>query len=217
MPEQQAGSSGGVVVTGVAAVGCLGIDAEQIWRQVQEGACGMAPMPGIESPLPQASVGGQALDLPREYRPELPREARYLRWTIEHALEDAGLVATERYAPSRVCAVLGTTLHGIRAGGRFLRTRDLDELNAFLAAATMKLAIEGLGIEGGALTTCSACSSSLGAVALGVTLLETGQADVVVAGGYDAISEYAWAGFNSLRLIAEGPLRPFCQGRQGMK
>jgi 3-oxoacyl-[acyl-carrier-protein] synthase II len=50
-----------------------------------------------------------------------------------------------------------------------------------------------------------------------VTLLKTGQLDLVVAGGYDTISEYAYAGFNSLRLVAEGPLRPFARGREGMK
>src|SRR4029079_19118537 len=80
-----------------------------------------------------------------------------------------------------------------------------------------RLATAGLGLTGGAATTCSACSSSLGSIALAVTLLETGQADLVVAGGYDAISEYVWAGFNALRLVAEGPLRPFARGRQGMK
>jgi 3-oxoacyl-[acyl-carrier-protein] synthase II len=41
--------------------------------------------------------------------------------------------------------------------------------------------------------------------------------DLVVCGGYDTISEYAYGGFNSLRLVAEGPLRPFAKDRQGMK
>jgi 3-oxoacyl-[acyl-carrier-protein] synthase II len=177
----------------------------------------MGPMPEVESELPPGSVGGQAADLPADYCPALPREARYLRWTVEHALADAGLIAKGEYQASRVCAVLGTTLHGIRAGGRFLRSGDISHLRSFSSSATARLALRDLNIGGGVTTTCSACSSSLGAIALGVTLLETGQADVVIAGGYDAISEYAWAGFNALRLIAPGPLRPFCRGREGMK
>ncbi|MBX3359037.1 MAG: beta-ketoacyl-[acyl-carrier-protein] synthase family protein [Phycisphaeraceae bacterium] len=205
-----------IAITGVAATASLGGDAESIWRAMLAGRCGMAPMTDIESALPPGSLGGQAADLPSSYCPGLPREARYLRWTIEHALADAGLSAAIGPA-SRRCAVLGTTLHGLRAGGRFLRSGKARDLGSFLASATARISLDGLGIEGGALTTCSACSSSLGAVALAATLLESGQADVVVAGGYDAISEYAWAGFNSLRLIAEGPLRPFCRGRQGMK
>jgi 3-oxoacyl-[acyl-carrier-protein] synthase II len=38
----------------------------------------------------------------------------------------------------------------------------------------------------------------------------------VIAGGYDPISEYTCAGFNSLRLVADGPPRPFSRHRQGM-
>jgi len=216
-PSPLKAASHAIVVTGVAAAACLGVDAETIWANVLAGKCGMAPMPDVESVLPPGSIGGQVADLPNSYRADLAREARYLRWTVEHALRDAGLTPGEQYAPVRGCAVLGTTLHGIRAGGRYLRTDELSELGTFLAGATASSAFDGLALEGGAFTTCSACSSSLGAIALGLTLLETGQADLVVAGGYDTISEYSWAGFNSLRLIAQGPLRPFCRGRQGIK
>ncbi len=206
-----------VVITGLAATASLGADAESIWANVSAGRCGMGPMPAVESLLPEGSLGGQAVELPYDYAPQLPREARYLRWTVEHALKDAGVRQGASQTELRKCAVLGTTLHGIRAGGRFLRSGNTTELSSFLASTTSQLALSGLGIDGGAITTCSACSSSLGAIALGVTLLQSGQADLVVAGGYDAISEYSWAGFNSLRLISPGPLRPFCRGRQGMK
>lgn len=207
----------GIVITGVGATTSLGIDVESTWHGVLAGRCGIGPMSQVESTLPEGSVGGQAVELPAEYWPRLPREARYLRWTVEHALRDAGVHGGRHSPAERRMAMLGTTLHGIRAGGRFLRSGNASDLNSFLAGETSRLAITGLGMAGGTMTTCSACSSGLGAIALGVTLLETGQADLVVAGGYDAISEYSWAGFNSLRLIANGPLRPFCRGRQGMK
>ncbi len=113
--------------------------------------------------------------------------------------------------------MIGTTLHGIRAGGEFLRNGDFEPLRNFLAGNTLRSAAKELGLEGLAATTCSACSSSLGSVAVAVTLLQSGQFDLILAGGYDPISEYVYAGFNSLRLVAEGPLRPFTRGRQGMK
>jgi 3-oxoacyl-[acyl-carrier-protein] synthase II len=105
----------------------------------------------------------------------------------------------------------------MRSAGRFLRTGDLTPLQDFPAGPVLSRAIEGIDLEGCALTTCSACSSSLGAIALAVTLLKSGQLDLLVAGGYDTISEYVYAGFNSLRLVATGPLRPFARDRQGMK
>lgn len=206
-----------IVITGHAAVGSLGITADSIWQNVLAKRCGIGPMPDLESTLPPECTGGQAAPLPSSYCPDLPREARYLRWTVEHALRDADAHALPAGTSHRRSVLLGTTLHGIRAGGRCLRTGDMNELRAFPASSTADIALRGLHLQGGAITTCSACSSSLGAITLGITLLQTGQADLVIAGGYDAISEYAWAGFNALRLVSPGDLRPFCKGRQGMK
>ena len=108
--------------------------------------------------------------------------------------------------------VLGTTLHGMRAAGQYLRTDNFEPLRSFLASQTLARACAGLALDGLAVTTCSACSSSLGAIALAMTMLRGGQLDLVVAGGYDTISEYVYGGFNSLRLVADGPLRPFMLG-----
>lgn len=206
-----------IVITGAEVVTCLGTSREETWRGVMEGRCGMGPLTALESPLPEGKVGGQAVDLPADYWPESPREVRYLKWTIERALKEAGALDDLPYPPQRCGFMLGTTLHGMRGGGRYLRTGDHAPLQQFLAGSTLELAVAGLPISGFAATTCSACSSSLGSVALAATLLQTGQLDLVVCGGYDTISEYAYGGFNSLRLVAEGPLRPFGKDRQGMK
>jgi 3-oxoacyl-[acyl-carrier-protein] synthase II len=206
-----------IVITGAEVVTCLGASRQETWRGVVAGRCGMGPLPALESPLPPGKDGGQAVNLPADYEPEAPREVRYLKWTIERALADAGALETIPYEPARCGFMLGTTLHGMRGGGEFLRTGDFRPLAKFLAGATIEAAAGALGISGLAATTCSACSSSLGSVALATTLLRTGDFDMVVCGGYDTISEYAYGGFNSLRLVAEGPLRPFAKDRQGMK
>ncbi len=204
-----------VVITGIGLATSLGLDVAATWEGIRQGRVGLGSMSEMESALPPGAMGGQALDLPVSFWPTLPREARYLRWVIEHALREVD-VKGGGYPPERCATILGTTLHGIRAGGRFLRTHDPAELRHFLAGSLTRAAIQGLGLEGFSGTTCSACSSSLGAIALGVSLLQAGQADLVVAGGYDAVSEYAWAGFNSLRLVASQSVRPFAKHRQGM-
>jgi 3-oxoacyl-[acyl-carrier-protein] synthase II len=206
-----------IVITGAEIVTCLGTSRQETWEQVVQGRCGMRTLSALESPLAPDKLGGQALDLPADYHPDAPREVRYLRWTIEHALAEAGALDSLPYPPERCGFMLGTTLHGMRAGGQYLRTGDHAPLGKFLAGSTLDLAVAGLLPTGFAATTCSACSSSLGSIALGATLLQTGQLDMVICGGYDTISEYAYGGFNSLRLVAEGPLRPFSKERQGMK
>ena len=174
-------------------------------------------MRDIESPLPAAADGGQAPDLPPGFAPELPREVRYLRYTILQALSDAGIGLRFPCSPDRCGIILGTTLHGMRAGGRFLRSGNFQHLQHFLAGSVLRDATADLSFGGCAVTTCSACSSSLSAIALGLSVLRAGQLDLVVAGGYDTISEYAYGGFSTLRLVAAGPLRPFARDRQGMK
>ena len=48
-------------------------------------------------------------------------------------------------------------------------------------------------------------------------MLQSRRADLVIAGGYDALGEYVYGGFNSLRLIDPGVVRPFSRLRGGMK
>jgi 3-oxoacyl-[acyl-carrier-protein] synthase II len=206
-----------IVITGAAIVTCLGLTREETWKRVRAGECGMRSFTALETPLPPERLGGQALDLPADFRPEEPREVRYLSWTINDALGDAAIGEQMPYASHRCGIILGTTLHGMRAAGQYLRGDNFDPLRTFLASQTLARACDRIDATGFATTTCSACSSSLGAIALAMTMLRAGELDLVIAGGYDAVSEYVYGGFNSLRLVADGPLRPFARGRQGMK
>jgi 3-oxoacyl-[acyl-carrier-protein] synthase II len=202
------------VISGAAMITCLGIDRATTWQAVRAGKCGVAPLHEIESDLPTGADGGEAVALPNDDDADEPRHVRYLRFALKRAIADAGLSADQI---ARSSIILGTTLHGMRSGGAFLRDGNHEHLKRFLAPSVLNAATRGLGISGPSLTTCSACSSSLSTVALGVTLLQSGQADIVIAGGYDSISEYAYAGFSSLRLVAQGPLRSFARDREGMK
>jgi 3-oxoacyl-[acyl-carrier-protein] synthase II len=206
-----------IVITGAALATPLGLTRDDTWRAVLAGRCGMGPMPAMETPLPPEKTGGQVPDLPVDFMPNEPREVRYLAWTIADALRDGGAFEKLPYPSHRCGVMLGTTLHGMRSGGQFLRTANAESLRSFLASNTLARACAAFDLDGFAATTCSACSSSLGAIALAMTLLRAGQLDLVVAGGYDTISEYVYGGFNSLRLVAEGPLRPFARDRRGMK
>jgi 3-oxoacyl-[acyl-carrier-protein] synthase II len=205
-----------VVVTGAGLVTCLGLSARETWEGVLAKKRGFGPMPALEQAIPAGQTGGQAVDLPASFWPDSVREVRYLRWAMEGALREAGL-RPGAYRPERVGVVLGTTLHGIRQGGAYLRTGKHEPLEHFLGGSILEDVLVGLGVSGPAVTTCSACSSGLASIALGMTLLKAGLLDCVIAGGYDPVSEYVYAGFNSLRLVAGADLRPFCKGRDGMK
>src|SRR5580765_830163 len=101
-----------IVITGAAIASCLGLTRQETWAAVRAGQCGMRPLTALESPLSPDKLGGQALDLPADYRPDEPREVRYLSWTMRDALREAGAADTLPYPSHRCGIMLGTTLHG---------------------------------------------------------------------------------------------------------
>ncbi len=217
MPQSRSHSEP-IAITGAGLATSVGLDCASTWRKICAGVSGIRPLTALEQTPAEEKGGGQALDLPGNYFPDLPREARYLRHAIDEAIAKAGIEGdTLPYPASRCGVLLGTTLHGMRAAGRFIRQDDPEQLASFLAPSTIAAATGGRFTGISASTTCSACSSGLAAIGMAVSLLRSGQLDLVIAGGYDVISEYAYAGFESLRLVARGPLRPFCLNREGMK
>ena len=204
-----------VVITGAGLVCALGATREGCWDAVERGICGIRPLTALEQEATPIALGGEA---PRNSGggDEAPREVVRLRSALAEALADARLTDTS-YTPDRCGIVLGTTLAGMRSAGVFLRTDDPGAMRPFLAASTVQQMMADRAWTGMAITTCSACGSGLASLCLGVSLLRAGALDLVITGGYDTISEYAYAGFNSLRLITDGPPRPFSRDRRGMQ
>lgn len=62
----------------------------------------------------------------------------------------------------------------------------------------------------------AACASSALAIGLGLRWLELDEVDLVLAGGYDAESDWVCAGFDALKATSSGPPRPFRAERDGM-
>ncbi|MFW6059256.1 MAG: beta-ketoacyl-[acyl-carrier-protein] synthase family protein [Phycisphaeraceae bacterium] len=206
------------VITGSGLVSALGLTRECTWQRVRAGESGLGPLRALEQRPQTPKGGGEAPPLDDDENDTRPREVRYLRRALADALQDAHLDPRSLpYDPARCGLVFGTTLHGMRAGGRMWREQSFDPLHDFQASAILQQAAGDLGLTGLAMTNCAACSSGLSSIGLGATLLATGQLDMVIAGGYDPISEYAYAGFDSLRLVATTVPRPFCREREGMK
>ena len=208
-----------VVVTGAGLTTSLGLSRHAVWQAILAGRDGIAPLRAVESPLDPNKGGGEAPPIAEADESAQRREVTYLRHVITEALHEAGLESDSPYAAPRCGVILGTTLHGMRSGGRFLRTGDFSHLRGFLAGAVLRGALGSAmaRFRGLSVTTCSACSSGLAAISLACSMLQSGELDCVLAGGYDAISEYAYAGFNSMRLVSGGDIRPFARQRDGMK
>ena len=84
------------------------------------------------------------------------------------------------------------------------RTRRSDLWNHFPNTPVDIIAGE-FGFEGPRACVVAACSSSTIAIGRGVEAIRAGRADVVLAGGTDALARLTYSGFNLLRLMDPAP------------
>lgn len=209
-----------ILITGAGLATSLGLSRQATFAAMLQGRCGIGPAPAMEATFAPDPGSGQAPDLPEDFSPGLPREVRYLRHALHQALQEAGMIDALPCPPTRCGLMLATTLHGMRAGGQFLRSFDPSVLRHLPAGQTVRSSVAHLPVLeqlGFMATTCNACASGLSAIALGMMMLRSHEYDVVIAGGYDTLSEYALAGFGSLRLIAPDKQKPFARDRAGLK
>ena len=81
----------------------------------------------------------------------------------------------------------------------------------------MRLIAEEYDWRGPVRLVSNACASGANAIGEAMAMIRSGRARRVVAGGYDALAELVFAGFDSLRALApDGVPRPFDATRDGL-
>ena len=122
----------------------------------------------------------------------------------------------------RIGLVLGTSSGGMRAAERAFDAIARGSVVADVEAPTyfgpMARAVRRLGRSfDPCLLVLGACASATIAVGLAMRWLDRGSCDLVLAGGFDEVTVFVAAGFESLRAVtASPPPRPFRVGRDGM-
>lgn len=139
-------------------------------------------------------------------------------------------------SPLRIALVSGTTVGGMDVTEQFfpilkdamdirkwksLRKGDckvaLDALKYHDGGSSMELVGASLGLSADdVITVSTACSSAANALMLGARMIELGEADIVIAGGAEALSRFHLNGFNSLMILDHEPCRPFDATRAGL-
>jgi len=149
-----------------------------------------------------------------------------LAWLGLHAdgFPEAVAAAREKYGPSRIALILGTSTSSI--GETELAYTQLDAEGLFpenqrraAVHTPHSLAMfvqQVLGLTGPSETISTACSSSAKVFASAERLIRLGLADAAVVGGVDTLCGSVLFGFNSLELVSNEPCRPFDAGRKGI-
>jgi 3-oxoacyl-(acyl-carrier-protein) synthase len=199
------------VVTGYGVQSPVGLGVSGFWEGLLTGETAARPIARFAADDLAPNV---AAEVPWDDGDPDRAGALGLRAASE-ALADAQL-APAVVTPERLAVALGTTLGGMAIfeawDARGAKVPDLDRVPYY--APAVRLARHA-GARGPVATPQLACASGTHAVALAVSWVRAGRADVVLAGGTDLLCRFVVAGFNCLRATA-AVARPFDRDRKGL-
>ena len=149
----------------------------------------------------------------------LDRATKLLLTSIDEAVAEAGLL---NRLPSNTPVILGTTLGGMLSGEAYHRNIVSGKkakpslLLDYLAHYQAIHIAEEYGLDSAAFTISNACASGTNAIGLAYNEIRAGNAEIALAGGYDTMCEFTFAGFNSLQAVTQTLCRPFDKNRDGL-
>jgi 3-oxoacyl-[acyl-carrier-protein] synthase II len=213
-----------VAISGFGCVSPLGIGLESTVENLRNSRDGVAPVRLFSVSKSQAKTAGQINEGLRDRAAAIV--ARSKRWTraaqmILSALEEA-LAATPGFVPE--CFVIGTTSGEMLLGEQFYRAlasglpawSATRRVRAYVPHEPVMQAMSVFGFHAPIRIVSNACASGTNALGLACQMIRAGAARRVIAGGYDALSQLVFAGFDCLRASTLEKCRPFDAHRTGL-
>ena len=219
-----------VLVTGAGTINALGEGVGATLAALRAGRSAIGPLDvpdadRLAAPLGAAVAGYEAgARFDRARLALLDRYAQFAVIAAREAMGQAGLARGD-LDPARAGVVLGTSGGGLGTQDdayRAVYQAGRDRVHPFTvprlmnSAAAAHLSMEW-DLRGPSFTVSTACASSNHAIGQAMALIRGGAADVVLAGGAEAMLCFgglkAWEG---LRVMSREACRPFCATRSGM-
>ena len=224
-----------VVVTGIGMVSPVGLTRDSSWKNLVSGVSGIDHISAFNPEDLETTIAGEVDGFdPTEHMTlkESKRMDRFAQFAVAaswEAVNHAGL-DTNNGKGERVSVMIASGIGGIitlenQIG--ILNERGPRRVSPFLVPMMLPDMASGqvsmaLGAKGPNFATVSACASGGDSIGQAFELLQSGGADVVVAGGTEAaISPIGVAGFNSVKALSRHnheptkASRPFDANRDG--
>ncbi len=224
-----------VVVTGLGAVTPIGIGAEVFWKQLTAGVSGVAPTTRFDAARHECQIAAEVKGFdPLQWIEK--KEARKMDLFIHYglaagimAIEDADLKVPEA-EQERYGVMVGTGMGGIpvlEETHKVLLERGPGRISAFFIPAIITNLAAGhismrYGMKGPNSCVSTACATGSHAIGDSLRFIQRGDADVMVAGGTEAvITPLTIGGFSSMKALSTRnaePMRasrPWDRGRDG--
>ena len=217
-----------VMITGAGIVTSLGLGWKQNAAAFRSGKTGFRPVTLFDVSRQRIKTAAE-VDLPSMLAP-MPLTKRQ-----QKRLDRAGimlLLATQQawqqsgWKPAgNLPVVLGTTAGGMSLGEDYFRqavgqpnrhTMQPTRALHYQAQTQAAMVADALGFAGPVTIVSNACASGTSAIGEAWEMIRRGQTDRVLSGGYDALSQMGFSGFDSLQVMSPTSCRPFDAHRDGL-
>jgi 3-oxoacyl-[acyl-carrier-protein] synthase II len=202
----------------------LGKNTMQTVASLKAGLDCVSPVTQFDVSRTKSSTAGQ---VPDEYLKAIASESRKTRRM--HRASHMMIAAT-REALSQLTgfvpqlAVIGTTSGGMSYGESFFksylnhgsRRKNAEWLANYSPQKQVLDALDSVNLSAPCQIIANACASGSNAIGHAFQMVRSGKYDRVLCGGYDAISEMVFTGFDSLQAATPEKIRPFDKDRTGL-
>jgi 3-oxoacyl-[acyl-carrier-protein] synthase II len=195
----------------------MGMDFRENATGFRAGRTAFSPVTLFDVSRQRVTTAGQ-VDLPEETKME--RGTRLAFIAAREALAQAGLSGGAMpmiVGTSAAAMPIGEDYYRAAVSGAEKRHVQLRRVENYQAQRQMTDMARLLGVEGGIRIVSNACASGANAIGQAFHLVRSGRADCVLAGGYDALCQLVFAGFDTLQALSpSGIPRPFDAARDGL-
>lgn len=216
-----------IVITAEGIVSAIGNSVEEVTDSLRSKRSGIGEMRYLHSVHKELPVGEvkmsndemkTALDIPE--REEVSRTSLMGIMAIRQFADTLPMVDKSKADAPRIILVSGTTVGTMDITenhfAHILEEQDLSYLKYHGCGGSTQRIADYFGIFSDVATISTACSSAANAIVFGANMIKAGQADMVVAGGSEALSRFHLNGFNSLMILDKERCRPFDATRSGL-
>lgn len=218
-----------VVITGMGNVTPFGLGIEAAILALKGSRSAIREIASFDISKHRTSQGGEVdpaifkKAMFEDKRVSFDPSSKLLLLACNEALKSANLLP-ERGGYIKAPLIVGTTLGGMLAGQKYHRAMLMgEELSMYIplvrdchSSHQPFHVVSRINILGETIVLNNACASGLSAIGLAYNRVCAGIDDIVIAGGYDAMSDFTHAGFNSLQLVTTDKCRPFDKNRSGL-
>jgi 3-oxoacyl-[acyl-carrier-protein] synthase II len=223
-----------VVITGAGVITALGRGWKPNAEGFRAGRRAFRPVSLFDVSRQRAKEAAE-VDLPdvspnlfpagRLGRRQLNRLDRAGKMLLLAALEAWRQSGWESAGAEQLPLVLGTTSGGMLLGEAYYRQavqqpaqhrQQATRAVQYQPQVQGRMVLEALGGSGPVTVISNACASGANAIGHAWDLVRAGRAERVIAGGYDALGQLVFCGFDSLQALSTTVCRPFDAQRDGL-